>query len=105
MGKSTNGPGWTDVATFMSALDVLHGGKTGVLITVAGQGHNGAMHIEILTTFDVLPGSTMVKDVRSISSWPCKDCTTLEAHVYGGLYSHDFAIGQAYQQRFLDGVA
>lgn len=105
MGKSTNGPDWTDVATFMSALDVLHGGKTGVLITARSQGHNGSLHIAITTVFDVLPGSSMSSDVISESDWPCPDCKDLAAHIYGGLYVHDFAIGQAYQQRFIPGIA
>ena len=105
MGKSTSGPDWTDVATFMSALDALHAGRTGVLITVAGQGHNGSMHIAITTVFATLPGSTMAREVVSESDWPCKECASLEQHLYGGLYAHDFAIGTVYQQRFLDGVA
>jgi len=105
MGKSTNGPDWTDVATFMSALDALHGGKTGVLITAATQAHNGTMHISLITSFDVLPGSPMAQEVVTESDWPCKDCSTLAMHIYGGLYKHDFAIGLVYQQRFLDGVA
>lgn len=100
MGKSTSGPDWTDVATFLNALDALHGGKTGVLITVDTQGHNGQLHISITTVMPVLPGSALASEVVTESSWPCPDCPSLAQHMYGGLYKHDFAIGLAYQQRF-----
>jgi len=105
MGKSTNGPDWTDVATFMSALESLHCCKTGVLITAGTQGHNGSLSIKMITTFPVVPGSALVSEVVTESEWPCRDCASLAAHIYGGLYRHDFAIGHAYQQRFLNGVA
>jgi hypothetical protein len=92
------------VATYLSALDTLHGCKSGILLTTRGQGHNGQFHITILSTFPVLPGSGGVDKVESESEWPCPDCSTLEAHLYGGCIVHDYAIGEAYRQKKLPGV-
>ncbi len=106
MGKLTsNGPDWVDVMMFVNALDAIHECRTGILITTAGQGHNGSMHIALITNFDVVPGSSLTTTVTSESDFPCKQCATLPAHIYAGLYKHDFAIGEAYQQRHLPGVA
>lgn len=102
--KSSNGPDWTDVAMMVNALDTLHECRTGILITAGSQGHNGGLHITITSVFAVLGGTTTAREVRSDSEWPCPDCRTLEGHVYGGLYAHDYAIGEAYQQRFLPGT-
>jgi len=99
MENAANGPDWTDVAMYLGALDALHGGRSSVLITTAGKGHNGLLDISIVTTFDVLAGSRMPSEVMTACSWPCAECKTFAAHIYNGLWKHDFAIGQAYQQR------
>jgi len=105
MGKRTsNGPDWTDVATMMSALGSLHGSPVGMLITAAIQGHNGQLHISLISTFPVPGKEGEEREIVTESDWPCPHCLTLAAHVYGGLYQHDFAIGEAYQQRFLPGT-
>jgi hypothetical protein len=104
VGKSTNGPEWTDVAMMMEALSVLHECHVGCLVTTDGQGHNGRLHISLIAQFDVLPGSAMPEKVIADSHWPNADARDLAAWVYGGLYALDFKIGEAYQQRFLPGV-
>lgn len=101
MGKSTNGPDWTDVAMMMSALGTLHECVVGCLITGVTQGHNGMLQIDLVATFSPLPGSGAVSEVRATSGWPNNDGRELAAWVYGGLYALDFKIGEAYQQRFL----
>lgn len=104
MGKSMNGPDWTDVAMYIAALDALHGVKTGVLITSPLDGKSGILNVRLVTSIPVPGVEDTAIDVVSESAWPCKECGTLAMHVYGGLYRHDYAIGQAYQQRFLPGV-
>lgn len=104
MGKSTSGPDWTDVAMMMGALEALHGcrvGLTGLTDTALGAGQ---LSIALNAQFDVLPSGQLPPIIQVLSVWPCKDCSSLAAHVYGGLYKLDFAIGEAYQQRFLPGV-
>lgn len=96
-------PDWTDIEVGLRALDGVHGGKTGILISALGTGATGGLMVEIITSFDVVPGGSSIDTVTSQSEWPCKDCASLEGHLLGGLYAHDFAIGEAYQQRsFID---
>jgi len=99
MGKSTSGPDWMDVMGYLSALDTLHECRTGILLTHRGTGHNGSMHISIISTWDAVPGSAQIAEVVSESEYPCGNCTSVAQHVYSGCYRHDFAIGEAYQQR------
>lgn len=88
----------------MEALSTLHECHIGCLVTTAGQGHNGLLHITLMAQFDVLPGSNMPVLVEAVSTWPNVDSRDLAGWVYGGLYALDFKIGEAYQQRFLPGV-
>lgn len=98
MGKYTNGPGWTDIEIMLRALDGLHSGKTGLVISADGTGGTGGLLVSIATDFVPLPGGREFPSVVSVSSWPCKDCATLEDHIYGGLYRHDANIQAAYEQ-------
>lgn len=102
--KSSSGPDWTDVETLIRAVDQGHGGKTGVLISAVGRGASGGLEVMIVTTFDALPGSEQISGVESRSEWPCKDCATLETHIFRGLYQHDYRISEAYRQEILPGA-
>lgn len=104
MGKSTNGPDWTDVAIMMSALETLHECRVGLTVLTDTALPDGQLSIALTARFDVLPSGNLPAVVQTLSAYPCKDCTSFSAHVYGGLYKLDFAIGEAYQQRFLPGV-
>lgn len=99
--KSTNGPDWTDVEMAIRAIDGVHLGKTTVTISPEGIGSTGGLLIDLRTVWPVLDGSHELREVVSSSRYPCKDCSSLEAHLLGGIYRHDFSIGEAYQQRFL----
>jgi len=105
MGKSTNQPGWTDIAMMMCAMDTLHEGHTTLTISAGLDGKSGVTALLIATKFDVLPGSNFPEVIESKSEFPCAECGSLETHVFRGLYAQDFLIGEAYQQRFLPGVA
>lgn len=102
--KSGNGPDWVDIEAALRAIDGIHLGKTGVLISPRGTGATGGLHLIISTVWDVLEGSSQLAGVDSDSEWPCPEGCTLEGHILGGIYAHDFAIGAAYQQRFLPGA-
>jgi hypothetical protein len=99
--KSSNGPDWTDVEIALRAVDGLHGGITCVTLSCDGIGSTGGLIIHMISTFPAVPGSDGSPDVVSISRWPCKDCATLEGHVLGGIYRHDFNISEAYMQESL----
>jgi hypothetical protein len=94
-------PDWTDIEAALRAIDGIHLGRTAVLISPDGTGATGGLHLAICTTWDVLEDGHSVKDVESASRWPCPEGCTLEGHILAGIYRHDYAIGQAYQQRFI----
>lgn len=102
--KSTNGPDWTDVGIMMSALEVLHECRVGLTVLTDTHLPAGQLSIALTARFEVLPSGELPDVIQTLSAFPCKDCATLSAHVYGGLYKLDFAIGEAYQQRFLPSV-
>jgi len=99
--KHGNGPDWMDIEAALRAIDHTHLGKTGVLISPAGTGATGGLHLVLCTTWDVVPDGHSIACVESESSWPCPEGCTLPGHILAGIYKHDFAIGEAYQQRFL----
>lgn len=99
--KSADGPDWTDLEITLRALDGLHGARTTVTVSPDGIGSSGGLLVDICTKFDVLPGGADPPMVHSVSRWPCKDCTTMEAHLLGGLYQHDFNISEVYMQQSL----
>jgi len=99
VGKFTHGsPDWTDVESMLRAIDALHQCKTGLLITARGIGATGGLQLEILSEFDALPGSNQLQEVQTTSHWPCGEDCSLGTHVFGGLYTHDRAIQQHYEQ-------
>lgn len=98
------GPDWTDVAMMMGALESLHGCRVGLTALTLTQQGNGSLTIALMAQFDVLPSGQLPPVIQVVSEYPCKDCSSLASHVYGGLYKLDFAIGEAYQQRFLPSV-
>jgi hypothetical protein len=94
-------PGWIDIEAALRAIDGIHLGKTGVLISPLGTGATGGVQLVISTIWEVLPGGHSIEAIESVSQWPCPEGCTLEGHVLAGIYNHDYAIGEAYQQRFI----
>jgi len=88
----------------MGSMEALHECRVGLTATTLGQGHEGILHLRLCATFDVLPGSAHPKTVEVNSQWPNREGTALEGTWFRGLYDLDFAIGEAYQQRFLPEV-
>jgi len=104
MGKSTNQPDWTDIATMMGALEAVHECRVSLTVTTGGQGHNGQCAIGVCAAFDVIPGSERASAVQTTITWPNGHGRTFEGEVFNALYVIDFMIGEVYQQRFLPGV-
>jgi len=104
VGKFTHSsPDWIDVEALMRAIDSLHGGKTGLLLSAEGIGGGTGLKTELFTVFDALPGSSQLTEVKSTSVWPCGSGCGLVDHVFQGLYKHDFEISRSYEQRELLG--
>jgi len=101
MGKSTNGPDWTDVETMLRALSALHSGHAGVTLLPRGIGSSGGLTVGCAMMFDVLPGSSVPEMVATDSVWPCSEHHDLAAHVYKGLHELDFEISKAYKNETL----
>lgn len=97
-------PDWIDIEAALRAIDSIHLGKTGVLISPLGTGATGGFHVVISTAWDVPEGSSLPVACDSQSQWPCPEGCTLEGHILGGIYAHDYALGEAYQQRRLPGA-
>jgi len=101
MGKSTNGPDWTDVEMMMRAMSSLHSGKVGLTLLPRGIGATGGISVAASIMFDVLPGSSIAPCVSSIKDWPCNQHNDLASHCFALLHELDYKIGQMYEQRQL----
>lgn len=101
MGKSTNGPDWTDVEMMLRSLAALHSGHAGFTVLPRGTGSTGGLSVACSMMFDVLPGSSLPELVSTESSWPCSSHATLSAHVFAGLHKLDFEISKVYKQEEL----
>jgi len=94
-------PDWMDVEMALRAVDAVHSGTTMVTIAALGSGVNGGLCVRLTTTFEVLDGSPAIKEVMSERDTTSHTNDYLPAFILGGIYAHDFALSQAYQQRFL----
>jgi hypothetical protein len=90
-----------DVNSAMRAIDGMHLGATMVTFSPVGTGSSGGWRIAISTHWEVLDGSSSLSEVITEREWNGHSASELPAFVLGGLYAHDFAIGSAYQQRFI----
>src|SRR4029450_7058625 len=96
-------PDWMDVLAAMQAVGAIHLGMTMVTILPLGTGNSGGMRVVITTHWDALPGSAQLEQVETAREFVGHRDGDLAAFVLGGLYAHDFAIGEAYQQRSFSG--
>lgn len=101
MGKSLNGPDWVDVFMYARAIDMLHGSSTTFTIMYSGPHATSVASVAITSRWPILPGSQQLGEVTTTKGVVTAELSTLAAVVYNGLYTHDLAIGQAYQQRHL----
>lgn len=101
MGKSTNGPDWTDVEMMLRAMSSLHSGHAGVTLLPLGIGSSGGLSVSCSMMFDVLPGSSLPAHVATESRWPCNSHSSLAQHVFAGLHALDFEISKVYNQESL----
>jgi len=94
-------PDWMDVVAALRAVDAVHLGKTMVTISALGIGSTGGSAVVISTHWEVVPGSRERDLVTTERVWTGHSDGELPAFVLGGIYHHDFALGEAHQQRFL----
>jgi hypothetical protein len=101
--ESGSQPDWMDVCASMRALDGIHLGKTMVTIFPEGIGSSGGTRIVISTCWEQVPGGTEDAAFLTERVWVGHRDETLPAFILGGLYAHDFALGERYQQRKMEG--
>lgn len=89
MGKSTNGPDWTDWETFARLIEAASGAKVGVLLSPDGPGFCGGMTVTVLAQLPRVDGSDVERAVEVNCSWPCAEGHDLAAHCFEGLYKID----------------
>jgi len=97
MSTTQNAPDWIDIEALCRAISAMHGCTTQVIISPDGLGATGGLHVTLLSTFPVLPGAERGAEAQLDSVWPCRECRSLEIHVFKGLYNLDYKIGQLYQ--------
>lgn len=101
MGKSMNGPDWTDVEMLMRAIGALHSGRVGLTLLPRGIGASGGLELGASIMFDVLPGSSIPPEATVIKTWPCASHASLEGHCFAALHELDYAISKLYNQESL----
>lgn len=101
MGKSTNGPDWTDVEVMARAISALHSGNVGLTFLPRGIGGSGGWSVAASMMFDVLPGSSLPPNVNVIKNWPCASHATMAGHCFALLHELDFKISTIYEQSSL----
>lgn len=98
MGKSTNGPDWTDVAMLMSAIGSLHTCQVVLCVTADIQGHNGQLRISAEARFELLPGSSLPRVVTIVESFPGLRHKTMGDAAYNAVWQLDYQISREYEQ-------
>jgi len=101
MGKSTSGPDWIDVETMMRAMSSIHSARVGITLLPRGIGATGGLSVGAGIMFDVLPGSSIAKQVTAIKDWPCSQHAELESHCFALLHELDYKVGQMYENKAL----
>ena len=104
MGKYSTGVGMTDVAAMMKAIEALHSAAVVFRVRTSGKDVSGRMQIECVATFDLLPGSSLPREVVVSHVWPTAAASTFDGLCYNLLWQLDYAIQQAYEQTTLPGA-
>lgn len=99
--KPTNGPDWIDVIGLMNAIGSLHSGHVEVREYLVGTGFATSVMVEAKMRFDVLPGSSLPKEVKVEKEYPSPEHAAFAAHVFNLLYQLDYQISKVYRQESL----
>lgn len=94
----------TDVAAMMKAIEGMHTCRVEFRVLTSGKGVNGSMLIVCAASFELLPGSTLPKEVHVEHVWPSAAASTFDGLCYNLLWQLDFAIQKAYEQMILPGA-
>jgi len=102
---SKSGPGWTEILTYLVALDTLHGSTSWLDMSSAGSKHGTAWRVSVVSVFPAVSGAGRVKKVVSNVTWPNVDSADLASAIYKLVLEHDYRISEeAYVQQTLPGA-
>lgn len=104
MGKYSSGPGMTDVAAMMKAIEAMHTCHVVFHVQTSGKGVDGSMRIVCEATFELLPGSSLPRNVFVEHVWPTAASSTFDGLCYNLLWQLDFGIQKAYEQMVIGGA-
>lgn len=99
--ESGSQPDWLDVMASLRAVDSIHLGKTMVTMLPEGTGLHGGWRIVIATCWEALPGGTDDVIVTTERIWVGHRDGALPAFLLGGIYAHDYALGDHHMQKEL----
>jgi len=104
MGKYSSGVGMTDVGAMMKAIESLHSCAVTFHVRTSGKDVAGRMQIVCEATFELLPGSSLPKNVVVTHVWPTAASATFDTLCYNLLWQLDYAIQMMYEQAALPGT-
>jgi len=103
--ESKNGPGWTEILGYMTALDDLHRSTTWLDLSPAGSQYGTAWRASVVTVLPALSGPARAVRVVSACTWPNVDSADLASAIFKLIIDHDYKISrEAYVQERLPGA-
>jgi len=99
---AANQPDWMDVEAAIRAIDAMHSVTTMVTISTLGIGSTGGLRVTITSHWDKVDGKQEEDMLHSERVWIGHLDKELPGFILGGIYHHDFMIGEKHQQRILN---
>jgi hypothetical protein len=99
---SSDGPGLTDVALMMSAIEELHGVNVSVQMSVGGGLGVGVMEIVVMAIRKDAPSGAVPRSVSRRYLWPSSQNATVEGLLYRATHELDVDCGSMWFQEVFD---
>jgi hypothetical protein len=89
MGKSTNGPGWEDIADYVRMMDNHYKSVTSILMLCDGSRYTSGLTVSIFTVRIGVPGAEAAAGAGTNFRYPNRENLTMEGAVFKALVAHD----------------
>jgi hypothetical protein len=99
--ESSNGPDVLDCAVMMRAMESLHSGHVGLIVSPVGIGSPTSVDVALSFMMEVLPGSALSGGVGVHSEWPTKARQSFWGLVYDLCWRLDSEISKVYKNESL----
>jgi hypothetical protein len=95
---------WTEVLSYLIALDSIHGSTSWLDLSSAGTKHATCWRVTVVSVFPVAAGDGAARKVVSQVTWPNVDSKDFVSAVYGLVMGHDYRISkEVYKQNTFTG--